>query len=177
MHEKRKPYKCSSCHYRSSFKGNVTKHMIKAHEGIKSEKIIYLGPKIRKCPVCEFTCGEKLDLTHHIFKVHKGKCNICDKSCKTRARLENHMKSVHEKNKQYKCSGCHYRSSFRGNVRKHSERVHDGKIFEVIDLEAKIEINECITCKANFQTKMDLENHSAKGCDKKKPFQCSGKNH
>ena len=40
-------------------------------------------------------------------------CKICDSRFSTKTHLRNHTLSIHEKKKPYKCSSCHYRSSFK----------------------------------------------------------------
>ena len=152
----------------------MRKHIAKAHEGTHSKEI-YLGPKIHKCPCCEFTGETKVDVKKHIDKVHEGKCNICQAVFKTTKNLKNHVYSVHEKRKPYKCSSCHYRSTFMENVGKHIKRWHDGEDVEIINVESKFERNKYDICKTYFDTKTNLENHytgyeSQIGCDKKEPF-------
>ena len=150
----------------------MRKHIAKAHEGTQAKEI-YLGPKIHKCPCCEFTGEAKIDVKKHIDKVHEGKCNICQAVFKTTKNLKNHVFSVHEKRKPYKCSSCHYRSTFMENVGKHIKRMHVGENIEIINVESKIERNNI--SKAYFDTKTNLENHSTGyepliGCNKREPF-------
>ena len=33
IHERQKPYQCSACEYKGGIKGNLSKHIVKVHEG------------------------------------------------------------------------------------------------------------------------------------------------
>merc|ERR1719369_1956672 len=105
---------------------------------------MYFNPEIHKCPCCDFTSGTEKNVKKHIDKVHDGKCYICKVKFKTTTRLKNHILSVHEKRKPYKCSSCHYRSSLKGNVRKHIAKAHEGTHSKEIYLGPKI--HKCPCC-------------------------------
>ena len=135
VHEKKKPYKCSSCGYRSSLKGSMTKHIAKVHEGANI-KIIYLGDNPYKCVNCDFSTAVKSDLTKHIDEVHDGNwcCELCDSTFTNRSNLNSHVrqvhegkkrkKKVHEENKPFKCEICDYSCGVKSSLKKHMAHVH-----------------------------------------------------
>ena len=57
------PFICSTCDANFASKGNLNKHQMAEHEGMKSYK----------CSICVYTSSYKGNLNKHISMVHEGK--------------------------------------------------------------------------------------------------------
>ena len=102
-YEKKKPFECSLCRYKSGIKSHLNRHIATVHE----------KKKPFECSMCAYKCGSKSDLNKHIFAVHEKKkpfmCSICPSKFSQRGSLNNHIARVHEKKKPFACSICPFR--------------------------------------------------------------------
>ena len=121
VHDGKKPFKCTGCNYKSSMKGNVTKHIRNDHKG---QKVEFEGKILENDIINEPILGPK----------KRYDCKLCGGILATSSSLKMHVKTVHESNKLFKCSGCWYRSSDGGNVRKHIKNRHGEEPFEILYL-------------------------------------------
>ena len=62
----------------------------------------------------------------------------------------------------HKCPCCDFTSGMEKNVKKHIDKVHDGK---------------CNLCKVKFKTTTRLKNHILSVHEKRKPYKCSSCNY
>ena len=121
VHDGKKPFKCTGCNYKSSSKGNVTKHIRNDHKG---QKIEFEGKVLDSDIIKEPILGPKKQYD----------CKLCGGILATSSSLKMHISTVHESKKLFKCSGCWYRSSDGGNVRKHIKNRHGEEPFEILYL-------------------------------------------
>ena len=85
-----KEYCCCTCSYKSTFKTNITRHLM-THSGVKPFK----------CQFCEYSCVQKGNLDSHI-RTHTGErpflCQVCCKVFTRKHHLNYHM-TTHRKDK------------------------------------------------------------------------------
>ena len=53
---------------------------------------------------------------------------MCDKRFAQRNKLKDHISNIHERIKPFKCSACDYKAGLKGNLTKHIDKVHEGRI-------------------------------------------------
>ncbi|XP_028647970.2 zinc finger protein OZF-like [Erpetoichthys calabaricus] len=112
-----KPYGCSECGKRFSFKGSLQKH-----------RRIHTGEK----PYCCTECGKKFSrsgvLSRHI-RIHTGEkpytCTDCGKRFSDRGHFQRHKK-IHTGEKPHCCTECGKRFSRIAHLNTHS-RTHTGE--------------------------------------------------
>ena len=150
---------CSICNEEVKFGYPYKKHMALNHDG-----------EIFMCSFCEKKFYSKKRLKDHVELVHEMKkscvCSFCGKLFKLKRNMNMHIKTVHEGKvkvkKCVKCLKCDFTCSGSNpqTLRKHMERVHEGKIYY------------CSQCPEQFPSMCRLEGHIAFIHDKSQLFQC-----
>ena len=150
---------CSICNEEVKFGYPYKKHMALNHDG-----------EIFMCSFCEKKFYSKKRLKDHVELVHEMKkscvCSFCGKLFKLKRNMNMHIKTVHEGKvkvkKCLKCLKCDFTCSGSNpqTLRKHMERVHEGKIYY------------CSQCPEQFPSMCRLEGHIALIHDKSQLFQC-----
>ncbi len=81
-----KPYKCSVCGYSSSYKCNLSRHLLR-----------HTGHKPHKCRICEYSTADMSQLCKHIRSKHPDakqfKCTVCEKVFVAPTLLRAHLRS------------------------------------------------------------------------------------
>jgi len=148
VHEKKRPYTCSTCG--KSFGTTMTRNK---HMRTHIEK------ELHKCPNCTFECKLRISMKKHIAVVHEGQdptpkfyCDLCVIHKKFPKDLRRHIEKVHE-GKKYQCTICQedFTSEFR--LSSHKIKTH-------LDLEHQKEvIHKCSKCEATYLHKSTLARH------------------
>ena len=106
------------------------------------------------CTVCPDAFFDSQSLRKHENK-HKGinqhECPVCQKIFNTKGLCSRHIKSVHEKEKQYACKSCEFKTFHAYSLTAHVQQVHE-----------KYKPNKCDFCEEAFFYKRDLEKHYTK---------------
>ncbi|KAH7698206.1 hypothetical protein AAVH_34705, partial [Aphelenchoides avenae] len=91
----KKPYKCSTCDYASTFLGNLQQHEN--------------SPKDQKCPDCPMKFTLPCTLKKHM-QLHAGKTHVCNR-CGHKTQTQRAM-DYHKRNRacagEHKCEHCKY---------------------------------------------------------------------
>lgn len=144
LHVAELTYNCPHCNC------SLTKE--NANDAIDAVKHLrFHGPKLYKCPVCEFHDYTKATVDKHLVDIHprckdttmvlrpkltdpsktgkiiKWKCNVCSKGVfDTRSLVRNHMDQVHRLEFQYKCThaNCSFQNDTKNSVKEHITSVH-----------------------------------------------------
>ena len=62
---------------------------------------------------------------------------MCDKRFAQRNKLKDHISNIHERIKPFKCSACDYKAGLKGNLTKHIDKVHEGRMQSVVEFNDK----------------------------------------
>ncbi|XP_051246807.1 zinc finger protein 287-like [Dicentrarchus labrax] len=173
-----KPFRCSVCGKRYSWKKSLTDHMklhseelfscsvckktFKWRRNIVRHMRIHTGEKPFSCSICGLRFTQSSAVTKHL-RVHTGEkpfsCSVCKASFKDRHNLLKHTK-LHTGEKPFSCSVCGKRFAQKTHLRRHLN-VHTGeKPFS------------CSVCGKDFTQKTHLRQHLTVHTGEK-PFSCS----
>ena len=83
--------------------------------------------------------------------INQHQCPVCKKIFNTKGLCSRHIKSVHEKEKQYSCEHCEFKTFHAYSLTAHIQQVHE-----------KYKPNKCDFCDEAFFYKRDLEKHYTK---------------
>ena len=120
VHEKKKPFECSLCPYKTGRKCNFNRHVANV---LKKKKPFVFS----RCP------SKFVQMSHfikHIAAVHEHfKCTLCPYNFESNDFLNKHIAAVHEKKqtKPLECSLCPYKGCRKGDLKKHVAAVHENK--------------------------------------------------
>ncbi|OWF48211.1 uncharacterized protein LOC110453388 [Mizuhopecten yessoensis] len=135
-----KPFQCSDCGRRSNWKWDLNKHIRMKHPGSTTAHMIALTEEEARGSHDEYMA--QFSQTTHVSSAYK-------KAVKLEAEKApeiNNPQSVPSKGvyKQFKCSGCPYRSNWRSDILRHTKRKHGGRSrLVVMDTEeAKVSLME-----------------------------------
>ncbi|XP_057695219.1 zinc finger protein 771-like isoform X2 [Corythoichthys intestinalis] len=146
-----KPFSCSICDKRFSWKGDLEKH-----------KRTHTGEKPFVCTCCGQRFAEKGNLNKHTRK-HSGekpfKCTLCNKRFSQKTYLTKH-KRTHTGEKPFVCSCCGQSFAEKGNLNKHKS-THTGE-----------QPFPCSFCEKRYCGKQALTRHTRVHTGEK-PFPCS----
>lgn len=173
-HERKNPYKCDECDYRTFEPGILVQHCKKQHEFMEKVKCEYCvrvfrdkydlkhhmngfhtKEKLYECEHCPFTTYVYKTFHSHCEKNHKKrtyKCFYCGNTYKSKHALSQHVDSIHEKTNNFKCKQCDYATAFRTFLKDHIAVVHSDENPYV-----------CKICDKEFTAKMNLQKHN-KSC-------------
>ena len=155
VHEKKNPFECSLCPYKTGRKGDFNKHVANVHE----------KKKPFECSLCPYKTGRKCDFNRHVANVHKKKkpfvCSRCPSKFLQMSHFIKHIAAVHE---HFKCTLCPYNFESNDFLNKHIAAVHEKKQTKPL---------ECSLCPYKGCRKGDLKKHVAAVHENKKPFVCS----
>ena len=183
IHEDKKRVSCELCGLTFCGKYSFLRHLKKIHhQGRKSKKEIPAATY--KCDVCDKVFSNKFYLRQHSY-VHKGStrhsCDSCDITfCRIDA-FYRHLKKVHNKGQgPYQCNVCNKRFNTPGNLGRHKNIAHLGKLPNRIvhkcdvcgktfssrfillchqKLHTKLNLHQCEICLKNFTRTSALKNH------------------
>lgn len=213
------PYECKEC--QKTFRGgnSLNEHISLVHKGIQKEKphlcqtcgkSFTIASKLEKhvkivhdkiqpqCPQCDEKFKSFSTLYSHIAFIHKGKtfdCKICDaKFLSSQSGLRRHMNEQHGDipRERFKCEKCEKVFFNKSVLKKHVEKIHEGKVFtyqclicqEIFTSEKSMrshnrydhegkKLDECPTCKKKFKGKHNLRKHIECVHEKKYPYLCT----
>ena len=120
VHEKKNPFECSLCLYKTGRKCDFNRHVANVH-------------KKKKPFVCSRCPSKFVQMSHfikHIAAVHEHfKCTLCPYNFESNDFLNKHIAAVHEKKqtKPLECSFCPYKGCRKGDLEKHVAAVHENK--------------------------------------------------
>ncbi len=154
IHSGEKPYTCSICDFTATVPSALYGHMSRFHPNIKPFQ----------CFVCNQTFTRQIQLRKHL-QLHtagkKFKCSICDYSFSSRLQLTRHL-WTHAGIKPFKCTVCDYAAAQPHNLRHHMERHQSG---------ACINRFKCSMCEKSFSNMPLLKGHLRKHGIK--PYKCT----
>ena len=135
-YEKKKPFKCSRCEYRTTQKCHLKTHVKTVHDGTKAS-VHKKRNKPNQCPfqctLCSKAFNLKAVLKRHFEQVHDKikpfHCSFCPSTFGYKFELEKHLSKIHEKNKPNKCPNCPARFEYGGELNNHLTLVHGGRVF------------------------------------------------
>ena len=107
--------------------------------------------KIRfKCNSCNYEATQISHLYLHRRNVHEGKtyeCNICGKTFTQKTHVNTHKKNVHMTEKIHNCESCEYKTSDKGNMKKHINSIHNNLVYP------------CSLCEYKASASQSIKNH------------------
>ncbi|XP_033754813.1 zinc finger protein 208-like [Pecten maximus] len=134
-----KPFQCSDCGRRSNWKWDLNKHIRMKHPGSTTAHMIALTEAEARATHDEYMA--QFSQTTHVSSAYKrAVLQEAEKVPKTSPQ-NIPSKGVY---KQFKCSGCPYRSNWRSDIVRHTKRKHGGRSrLVVMDTEeAKVSLME-----------------------------------
>ena len=160
-------FQCIFCNYTTSRNANLKRHILNVHSD--SAKFC--------CDECDKQFSRESSLSYHKEAKHssKIKCELCDKDFETRRNLEKHILDQHTHNKittsngfmilhqsertikrkVYFCQQCDYKTTYKGNLMKHVERMHLNPRPPKIDPS-----KTCLNCNFTFTKYSNFKVHS-----------------
>ena len=121
-----KTYRCKHCAKKFSSYTGFRKHLRKFHD-----PIVVAADKTFKCKHCKTEFESKKSRAKHLTSCEKYnklgfKCDLCYQRFSIEKNLTLHVMAIHQNLKAYKCELCDYASKFKGSVKEHVRKVHDG---------------------------------------------------
>lgn len=111
----KKVYRCPSCPYNTTSRGNLHRHRRSVHQ-----------KKKEKCPSCDKTYATSYDLQIHISAVHRESplmCELCSERFKSRGSLRRHRAVKHSQGCNYVCDTCgkkyYEKEAYIGHINTH----------------------------------------------------------
>lgn len=135
---------CTWCAFKSQRYSTVKKHIEIYHERTKSYP----------CKECLFVAENVDDYAKHFNDYHKTddyphSCTDCNFKCTNKLDLKQHYISEHNKQKEYVCRTCRYRTLDYNNMKRHILTVHAPSPV----------LFKCDHCTSEFESKDDLNSH------------------
>ena len=112
--------KCPDCDYKTKWMGDLRKHRLAKHEGLRHE-----------CDICQAKFAGKPNLRNHKLTKHEGvsfPCKKCNYISLNIHQLRNHDQSKHE-GVRYPCLNCGEKFIHRSSLKKHRMAKHLGVKF------------------------------------------------
>lgn len=114
VHEKRKPFACNYCSYKSATNGALKLHLR-----------LHTGQKPFSCDQCDYTTGDHNSLRRHKSRhtnERKYKCTYCDYACIQSNTYKTHLKTKHpglETDLLFSCTCCQFKTVNKGKYTIH----------------------------------------------------------
>jgi hypothetical protein len=111
---------CPSCAYTTSWTGDMNKHRMAKHEGLRFH-----------CDQCDMKFVGRHILKRHKVTIHKGvryNCTKCDYITVNIHSFKAHEKSKHE-GVRFQCDDCPDKFMYKSTLKKHIQAKHLGLIF------------------------------------------------
>ena len=81
------------------------------------------------CNICGISKPTKAALDQHTKALHTGvSCHYCGKHYSTNLACKLHVERIHEISKQFLCSKCDYKTTAKGSLDRHFNRVHTERL-------------------------------------------------
>ncbi|XP_018023204.1 uncharacterized protein LOC108679130 [Hyalella azteca] len=129
-----------------------------------NERVIKLGKKRYKCPLCSFTALKRAHVQKHLRR-HTGEqpyaCTECLYRSSRYNSLVSHMKQ-HRRNLPFKCTHCSFTTAYQSLLRNHEVRDH--AIDDLDDISATYDIaieSHCPHCPLSCNDRESLLSHIA----------------
>jgi len=106
---------CDLCTYVTSRMGNMRRHVLAVHQGIRFP-----------CGQCNYRAPDKGSLLRHTRGVHDGIryfCDFCSYSATQKGNLKKHQELKHGEN-CYSCMYCDFKVNWKGSFIKHMQNHH-----------------------------------------------------
>eukprot|EP00092_Neocalanus_flemingeri_P008177 GFUD01008817.1.p1 GENE.GFUD01008817.1~~GFUD01008817.1.p1 ORF type:complete len:1155 (+),score=254.55 GFUD01008817.1:150-3467(+) len=106
---------CDLCTYVTSRMGNMRRHVLAVHQGIRFP-----------CGQCNYRAPDKGSLLRHTRGVHEGIryfCDFCSYSATQKGNLKKHQELKHGEN-CYTCMYCDFKVNWKGSFIKHMQNHH-----------------------------------------------------
>lgn len=135
-----KQYKCAACSYRSNYRSDIQRHMVRRH-GLSKAKVIVLDRDIAQATLASYRYnknavdrGEDPGVSNSAPstplppKAWEGlekkiwKCSMCSYSNEAKVDVLKHLGKHNMKN--HKCTECNWTSNFRSAVLRHIQAKH-----------------------------------------------------
>ena len=121
-----KTYRCKHCAKKFSSYTGFRKHLRKFHD-----PIVVAADKTFKCKHCKTEFESKKSRAKHLTSCEKYnklgfKCDLCYQRFSIEKNLTLHVMAIHQNLKAYKCELCDYASKFKGSVKEHVRKAHEG---------------------------------------------------
>ncbi|CAH2011322.1 unnamed protein product [Acanthoscelides obtectus] len=165
-----KIHECTLCYFKTAYKGDLTRHMLKhttklrickhCNTSFKTERSLFahilkihpnfsgtISSKIYECMHCAHKQIARSSFIKHLAKHDiqtTFKCRNCDASFNTKRRLESH--TLHKHPKIRECAQCEYKTAIKYCLARHMIK-HTG---------AKL---KCTKCEKSFTTIRTLDDH------------------
>ena len=163
-----KIFTCDHCAYTTTWRGNLTKHVVSRHTS--SDDIQWL-----QCAHCPYKGKTKDYLKCHLLHVHNisvkwFNCPHCSFKAKLKGHLDRHIIVNHtesEKIQWFSCDHCDYKAKFKINLKQHVLSKHTAS--------KDIKWYECDFCEFKAKRKRNLKFHKLNkhtDLDKIQLFEC-----
>ena len=153
---------CPICQRVFESEATMKYHFQTVHEGVQPELVV-------GCSVCHINFPDNFHLQKHLESKHMQKnldCQLCNKSgFSSKGHLELHIRSAHE---PVNCSVCVKNFPNKKVLKKHMEKVHEGKSIKTEPGQAATVKTEPVTatksiqchiCAKTFLDKRSLDRH------------------
>ena len=165
--------KCPDCDYKSKWMGDLRKHRLAKHEGLRHE-----------CEICQAKFTGKPSLRNHKLTKHEGvsfPCKKCEYTTSSIHQLRNHYQSKHE-GVRYPCLHCEEKFIHRSSQKKHTMAKHLGVKFNCPHCEEEfprqdrlsihirkcheegeyreVRFYPCLQCEDKFKKRSTLKKHT-----------------
>lgn len=139
----KKPYKCELCGQGFAFSGGLRSHR-KKHSGVLPHKCdvcgaaflerwilskhmrVHTGEKAYQCPTCGKRFSSATRMREHRQKHTGVKPHVCEcgASFYTKSDLASHARVHEDREKEFQCNFCPFRTARRRYLGKHKKRMH-----------------------------------------------------
>ena len=135
------PLKCEECGQIFTFIGNLRRHNLSVHQGVKYG-----------CDQCDYKATQSTDIKRHKQFKHEGvrfDCSMCEYKATTKGSLKLHFEAKHQGIK-YPCDSCDYKATTTSALNLHMQNRH-----------SNIQ-HQCEFCDFQAKTKFILKSHKTK---------------
>ena len=152
-------FTCEVCGISLAYKKNYDKHMATVH-----------GGKVFDCQTCSHSTNTEANLKRHKEHMHSDiyfDCDSCPAKYHTQRSLDAHKKRLHGPAITLGCDLCDYQTKDKVLLKKHKERVHEGKKYKCESCEYTSSNSHVI--KIHFRSKHLGQYFKCEKCDSKYP--------